>query len=492
MVKIMIPKIPRCMSTQHPDNVNAPFFAESSEMGGEDEIQEAYYVFSHLDCEEQMWDCEGKEVDSFVVKKLLSKYDWYFKEKQLGKDVFLTLRVPNPSVEKDEAKILLETLESIPRSFDTAKLFYNNDIPPIFEVILPMTSSATSLDRIYRYYHDFVVGKQHMTFGKTQGTLADWIGTFEPESINVIPLFEDLEHMMGAHTITREYMKDKDLEYQRVFLARSDPAMNYGQASAILMNKAALYNLQLLEEETGVSIQPIIGVGSAPFRGNLKPGNVGHIMEEYPSVQTFTVQSAFKYDYSHDDVREGIQAINEGTRYKAMEVNPQRCEEIIAKCSASYREKIVKLAPLINEAANYVPRRRKRKLHIGLFGYSRSLEGIVLPRAIGFCCAFYSIGIPPEILGLDALDDSDLDYLRQVSPHFDDNMRDALRFLNPASLKTLPLKVRLSVDNLGLDYEIDEEHRKITSLIMDSLKNSTGKGMEGSVLRAAHLRGFLG
>ena len=252
------------MSTQHPDNVNAPFFAESSEMGGEDEIQEAYYVFSHLDCEEQMWDCEGKEVDNFVVKKLLSKYDWYFQEKQIGKDVFLTLRVPNPTVEKDEAKILLETLESIPRSFDTAKLFYQNDIPPIFEVILPMTSSAVSLDRVYRYYQDFVVGKQHISFRKGDVTLAEWIGTFEPEKIDVIPLFEDLRHMMDAHQITREYLKDKDVEHQRVFLARSDPAMNYGQASAILMNKVALYNLQLLEEDTGVKIYPIIGVGSAP------------------------------------------------------------------------------------------------------------------------------------------------------------------------------------------------------------------------------------
>jgi len=61
-------KIPRCMSTQHPDNVNLPFFAKSTVLGGEDEIQEAYYALSHLGCDEQMWDYEGKEVDSFVVK----------------------------------------------------------------------------------------------------------------------------------------------------------------------------------------------------------------------------------------------------------------------------------------------------------------------------------------------------------------------------------------------------------------------------------------
>ena len=67
-------KIPKCMSTQHPDNVNSPFFAEDTELGGEGEIQEAYYVFSHLGCDEQMWDCEGKEVDNYVVKKLLTKH----------------------------------------------------------------------------------------------------------------------------------------------------------------------------------------------------------------------------------------------------------------------------------------------------------------------------------------------------------------------------------------------------------------------------------
>jgi phosphoenolpyruvate carboxylase len=485
-------KIPRCMSTQHPDNVNPPFFAESPEMGGEDEIQEAYYVFSHLDCEEQMWDFEGKEVDSYVIKKLLSKYEWYFREKQLGKDVFLTLRVPNPTVEKDEAKILLETLESIPRSYDTAHLFYKNNIPPIFEVILPMTSSAKSLNRVYHYYKDFVVGKQHESFSQGDITLAEWIGNFEPEEVNVIPLFEDLEHMLNAHNITKEYLADKDVEYQRVFLARSDPAMNYGQVGAILMNKVALFNLQELEQELGIPIYPIIGVGSAPFRGNLKPDNVESMMEEYPSVQTFTTQSAFKYDYSHDLVRDGIRKLNEGTRSKVPPIDEERCREIIRKCAASYKESLMTMAPLINEVSNFIPRRRKRKLHIGLFGYSRSLEGVKLPRAIGLCCSFYSIGIPPEVLGLDALSDRDIDYVREVSPHFDTNMRDALRFLNPDSLRLLSEKVKKAVDRLGLDYEIDESHRRTTAYILENVHNSTGKGLEESILQAANARGFLG
>ncbi|HOB37695.1 MAG: phosphoenolpyruvate carboxylase [Methanomassiliicoccaceae archaeon] len=480
------------MSTQHPDNVHLPFFAESAELGGEDEIQEAYYAFSHLGCDEQMWDCEGKEVDNFVVKKLLSKYEWYFRQNQLGKDVFLTLRVPNPSIEKDEAKILLETLESIPRSFDTARLFYQDDVPPIFEVILPMTSSAASLDRIYRYYHDFVVGKQNLSFREGDITIAEWIGTFEPASINVIPLFEDLKNMQRSDAITREYLKDKDVEYQRVFLARSDPAMNYGQVSAILMNKMALHRLQLLEEELSIPICPIIGVGSAPFRGNLRPDNVDHIMSEYPSVQTFTVQSAFKFDYPHEQVMEGIHALNEGSRSKAKEVDEERCQQVIERCTEAYRESLIKVAPLINEVSAFVPRRRKRKLHIGLFGYSRSLEGVKLPRAIGFCCSFYSLGIPPEVLGLDGLSERDIDFIREVSPHFDGNMRDALRFMNPESMRLLPEKVTRAVEALDLDYQIDEEHHALTTHIMKALRSDGGKGIEEAVLRAANLRGFLG
>ncbi len=481
-------KIPRCMSTQHPDNVNAPFFAESPEMGGEDEIQEAYYVFSHLSCDEQMWDCEGKEVDNFVVKKLLSKYEGFFRERQLGKDIFLTLRVPNPTVEKDEAKILLETLESIPRSFDTAQLFYQNDIPPIFEVILPMTASALSLDRVYSYYRDFVVGKQHMLFDD-KSPISDWIGTFEPEKINVIPLFEDLDHMLDARKITEEYITGKDLDYQRVFLARSDPAMNYGDLSAILMNKIALMNLQMLEEDSGVDIYPIIGVGSAPFRGNLKPDNVESIMKEYPSVHTFTVQSAFKYDYSHDMVRDGIQKINESCKKKAHFIDEERAQDIIARCSTEYRKQLIKLAPVIWDVSNFVPRRRKRKLHIGLFGYSRSMEGVKLPRAIGYCCALYSIGLPPELLGLNALTEKDLDYVRDISPYFDHSMKDALKFMNPAVLDSVP-ELKRAVKLLDLDYETDEEHRKIANYISENLHGS--KDIQESILRAANQRGFLG
>jgi len=152
MIKLSM-HIPRTMSTQHPDNVRSPFFATNSVLGDEDEVKEAFYAFSHLKIKEQLWDFEGKEVDSSVVRKLLSGYETFFRSKQLGKDVFLTYRVPNPDVEKNEGKILLETLESIPRSFDLARTFYEKDgapldIAPIFEVAVPMVTHAKAVSRI--------------------------------------------------------------------------------------------------------------------------------------------------------------------------------------------------------------------------------------------------------------------------------------------------------------------------------------------------------
>ena len=480
------------MSTQHPDNVAPPFFAESHELGGKDEIQEAYYAFSHLGCDEQMWDCEGKEVDDYVVKKLLTKYGQFFTEQKLGKDVFLTLRVPNPEVEKGEAKILLETLESIPRSFDTARPFYGDDSPPIFEVILPMASSAQSIDRLYKYYRDFVVGKKDRSFEPSGMTIAEWIGDFKPETVNIIPLFEDMENMLNAHQITRTYLEDKDVDHQRVFLARSDPALNYGLVSAVLLNWISLQRLEQMSHEIGVDILPIIGIGSAPFRGNFRPATVERLMDEYSYVHTFTVQSAFKYDNPHEDVRKAVDTILDHRARPMRLIEEERALDIIMRYSAEYKKQIIELAPLINEISKFVPSRRKRKLHIGLFGYSRSVEGVSLPRAIRFTASLYSLGIPPEVLGLNALTHEDLEFIRSRWSDFDRDLGDAIRYLNPDSLPLVPEELQATIRNMLDDFDLDKGHAHITGQVLDDLRSRRTGRLEQGILDAARIRRFLG
>ncbi|MFX1393834.1 MAG: phosphoenolpyruvate carboxylase [Promethearchaeota archaeon] len=484
-------KIPRCMSTQHPDNVNTPFFSETPEIGGEDEIKECFYAFSHLGCDEQMWDCEGKEIDNYVVKKLLTKYRNFFDENRLGKDVFITLRVPNPTIEKAEAKILVETLESIPRSFDASNLVYRDNIPPIFEIILPMVTSPKCIDRVYTYYRDFVVGKQYKPFNEGDITIADWIGKFSPDKINCIPLIEDMEHMLDAHNILKTYLNNKEVSYHRVFLARSDPAMNYGLVTAVLINKIALQNIYNLSNEINIEIFPIVGVGSAPFRGNLRPKTVERVSNEYPYTHTFTIQSAFKYDNPPHEILIAIKKLKERKTDKPRFINQQKSLEIINKYTEEYTKQIILLAPLINRISKFVPSRRKRKLHIGLFGYSRSVGDINLPRAITFTAALYSIGIPPEILGLNILSDKELEFIQESYINFEDDLRDALKYYN-SDLDFLPIELKERLKQLNFDYQKDDKHNDITESIMDSIKKNRLEDLTEKILMAANLRRFLG
>ncbi len=480
------------MSTQHPDNVNLPFFAESQPMGGEDEITEAYYVFSHLGCEEQMWDFEGKEVDEFVVRKLLSRYPHFFKENLLGERYFLTLRIPNPSVEKTEGKVLLEVLESIPRSYDLVKLINPKAKPPIFEVILPMTRTSKEIERVHFYYEKFVGGKGEFTF-PDGAKLKSWIGDFAPSKIEVIPLFEDMESLLNSAIILEEYLKNKNFSYQRVFLARSDPALNYGHLAAILSLKVALFRLEKLEERWGKPIYPIVGVGSCPFRGNLKPTNIENCLKGYPSVQTFTIQSAFKYDYPSEQVVRAIRKINQTKRKRAIPIEDEKkVIELAKKSSQLYQSELEQVAPLVSQISPYVPSRRLRKLHIGLFGYSRKAsKNINLPRAITFCAALYSIGFPPELLGLANLTTEEVRLTKKVYPDFEEDLSDSLAYFNPNSLRLFPLLKENTKKVIRLtDYETDKNHLKITSKIIEKLEKK--EDIKELIIEAAWLRKFLG
>jgi len=484
-------KVPRCMSTQHPDNATVPFFASSSVLAGEDEIREAFYAYSHLGCDEQMWDAEGKEIDTYVVKKLLSFYEDYFREHILGEDLRLTLRVPNPTIETAEAKILLETLESIPRSHDAARLFYDREVSPIFEVILPMTTSAKCVERVYRYYRDFIAGRQKLHFSDDDITIAEWIGDFLPDHVDVIPLFEDLPSMLAAAEIVEQYLADKEITDQRVFLARSDTAMNYGFVSAALSNKIALYRLQELSNRIGVRLHPILGMGSAPFRGGLTPRTAQRIGEDYPSVVTFTIQSAFKFDYPAEEVRTAIELLKAREIGLASPVDTERAMPVIERASEAYRFRVVELADTINALARFMPQRRARKLHVGLFGYARQVEGLTLPRAIGFTCALHSAGMPPELLGFEALTSDDVNYLREALSSFDAMITDALIYCDldgPYATDGL----RAAVHRFGYDWAPDESYLEIVRAIAAARQAGREQQVTDLVVQGARMRRFLG
>lgn len=489
--------VPRCMSTQHPDNARLPFFAADDIIEGEDEIQEAYYVSSHLGCDEGMWDFEGKEGDEYVVKKLLSRYGDYFAETRLGEEFRLTVRGPNPDLEESEAKILLEILESIPRSYDAAQLFAADrdiaSVAPIHEVIVPMVTSAAQINAVHEYYAEFVAGKgdREVWDGRT---VEDWVGSFDPKEVDVIPLIEQREAMLAADEIVRGYATAQDREAVRVFLARSDPALNYGSVAADLINKVSLQRLYRFAEETGVTVHPILGSGSAPFRGNLTPERAGRVAEAYSEVETFTVQSAFKYDYPVETVRDGLETLRTATLGDPpAHIDEERALDIVDRTAAAYADQVDAVAPTVNRLSTHVPDRRARKLHVGLFGYSREVGENTLPRAIGFTAALYSVGCPPTLLGAHALTDADREFLADSFPAFFENLRDAARYYNPRCTELLALDGdRLETALDPVDVDRDPSHREATDAVIDGLAREDESAVRSAVERAARQRRFLG
>lgn len=414
-------KIPCTMSTQHPDNATIPPWSIDKIIDGDAEVYEAYFVYETLGCHEVMWDSEGKDADTHVVRKLLNNYWEYFSKYKIGENLFLTYRIPNPKIEAVEKKVVLETLQNIPVTHDIASTCYKKDIAPIFEVILPFTTKGAEPIWLSNYYKQAIVNNENiMLDGQT--TAKDWLGTFDPKCINVIPLVEDYNSILNLDTIIKPYLEAVKPQYMRVFIARSDPSLNYGLISAVLLSKIGLSKLKVTEKETGIPVHPIIGVGSKPFRGHLSPENLDKFLDEYKGLSTVTIQSAARYDYPLPQVKEFIKTLNEklpNTSLTPIDPSEEKVlTGVIEKIKRNYVSVIEVFAPFINSISPYVPARRARKLHIGLFGYSRNVAGVSLPRAITFAASLYSIGIPPEFLGAKALADLTDEEMRIVYKHY--------------------------------------------------------------------------
>lgn len=478
MAKIFIP---RTMGTQHPDNVNAPSFYDSALIQWEWEIKEAVYSFKELNIDEQMWDFEWKETNSHVIKKVLTADKDYFKENILWKNKFLTFRLPNPYVEKLEAKLAFETLHSIPRSFDISKVFYKKDIAPIFETILPMTTSFEQIYSIKRYYDKYIIWQENSLL-LNWFRVKDVVWEFFPKQIYMIPLIEDLPSMSDIERIVEPCIKKLKQPYLRLFLARSDPALNYWYVSAFLMLEIVLQKLHKLEKKYNYDIYPIIWVWWIPFRWNFNPYTIKQNLSSYPSVQTYTIQSSFKYDYEFDNVKSAIDLINTTKRSSPRPVDERTSIDIIKRYTRSYTQDVEKIEELVNHLSKYVPKRRRRKLHIWLFGYSRKWGQVMLPRAITFAACMYSIWIPPEFLGFECLTKKDLEYLNQDSTFITD-IKAALKYLNFDLLKQLYPKIARKIEELfDLDL-IDKTYSNMSNLIW-TLANQQLDDQKEKFLRA--------
>ncbi|MDP3965452.1 MAG: phosphoenolpyruvate carboxylase, partial [bacterium] len=111
--------IPATMATQHPDNAHSPFWKEGSAfVGVHEEPEECIVCLRDMGAQEFMWDWEGKYADESVIDKLFAKHHSYLKKNLLGRDKFLTFRLPN--IWKEKGYSLIRALMVVLTSEDFA------------------------------------------------------------------------------------------------------------------------------------------------------------------------------------------------------------------------------------------------------------------------------------------------------------------------------------------------------------------------------------
>lgn len=499
--------IPGTMATQHPDNASAPYWDKTEPfISVYQEIAEALTCFKDLGTSEYMWDWEGKHADAAVIDRLFSDYYDYFTEHQLGRDKFLTFRIPN--IWEEKGYNLLQAMTVILSSEDFA-----HDLQfqgrPLFEVILPMTERADQLLHMQQLF-------EKLARFKSQEFTADLPAN--SEYLELIPLVESVESQLAVADLLTDYVKlhtkhfGHAPSYIRPFLAGSDSALSSGLLAGILGNKVALSRIYEWSDQTGIPVFPIAGVGSLVFRGGLSPLTIDRFLTEFPGLRTVTVQSSFRYDHPKAVVTAAIARLEkELPKLQPRIIARQQQARLAAmgqQSAAFYKQTLGGMAVDMQPFFQAVPRRRDRRQHIGLLAYARSMGEQALPRAITFTAGFYSIGVPPELIGLGRtlhqLKPADVALLRETYPNLENDFSEIGGYVNRDNLAKLaknnPVWQQIQEDVsetekvLGLEFKPKTVEQKAhQKLAADALliKNNP-KILTALINEMAVLRGSLG
>lgn len=497
-------KIPTVMVSQHPDNASKPSWHTDAYIRDHDEVKECYFAFSKLGVSEYKWDWEGKFVDESVFERLISEYPSFFHKNQLGRDKFLTFRLPDYRV-NTEFRLGRALMGIISAAGLAQEIGFCS--PPIFEAILSMTQSAEEIISIQEAFSE-LTSLRHPLY---KNSLI--------ENINIIPLFEDVSKIIDSSIILEKYIHlhkskfGKFPSYLRPYLARSDSALSSGLVPSILAIKVALSKYSQFSKATGVETFPIIGAGSLPFRGGSTPYSVKQFVKEYSGIKTMLIQSAFQYDFPEKDVLSAIEKIGKalpsGKALIINSTNEKKIRSAINDFEPFYQKTVKKIGPTIYSIAIYMPSRRERLRHTGLLKYPRLVQGVKVPRAINFTASLYSIGVPPEFIGVGrgikaAKKHGNLATVEKFYFNFHNDLEKAGRYLNKNVLSALSKKsqgwreiqedVKIIEAYLGHKFEPQTPEEKAHQVFSESIYERFTQGIEMTDLieEAAVLRRSLG
>lgn len=462
--------IPRLMCTQHPDT--------TEKITAHQEIDEAIQAFTMYKCDEVMSDYEGKYTPYAQPKDIVLKA--HSLEIPIGEKAFITVRIPNPSLE-DFDRVDLSIEAGVVANYYSFKLL---NAQAVKWYILPMVEDVN----IVRLVQRLILRKLSI--------IKEELGIImEPSQL--IPLLEDIEshvrirtYIDTLFTVLREY--GISISTLRVFLGKSDAAVKSGHISSALSIMYALSELHKLSVELKVEMKPIIGMGIPPFRGALNnPELVDYMVRRYRGFSTATIQSAVRYDVPYKDYLRVKEAILSNLEQKSTEMEPQTLE-LINQSSKFYRELASRYIEVIRKIAEYVPSTRDR---VSWKNYGRIFPiysgEYSVPRAIIYTSAWYATGVPPTLLDADFIIElnkrDELDNLVKKLPYLEKEWYyDSRFYVQQVALRRLDeqivKKINEALDIMGLKPEPIESYKALLEL----------NPVEPHIVALGRIRGFLG
>lgn len=403
------------MGTQHPDSAGKYIPIQ-------EEAAEAVAALSPppagLGLDEFMIDFEGKmtpyhqtaEIAHLLLDKGLVP----------GRDVWLTPRISS-ATEETVFRQLMALMSIIEADYDLMRSA--DSVGGIGEVILPMVRGADDLTVLRRRIAD-IIDLAHKEFGMER----------DPNALQVIPLVEDIPNMLGFADFYRTYHEQCGRlgftnRRLRFMMARSDSAMIFGLVASVLATKLMISDAAFLGDDLGLESAPIYGGGALPFRGHVTVENLPNLLKDFGGVRTITIQSGLRYDHEPGSAAQaasflkGALPVATARRFDAGE--KAFIKDVLVRFAAEYMEIFSLVAPLSAKLADIIPQQRDRLTRRGPTGYARRApdpaeltaltddrdlwarltalkmpDELSIPRAIGFTAALYTVGVPPEFLGI--------------------------------------------------------------------------------------------
>lgn len=500
--------IPCAMATQHPDSAlrYVPVQEEEAEA-----LQCLAPSDGGLGCDEYMVDYEGKMTPYHQVANIVIKV---LDELKLipGRDVFITPRIPSAEQEtifRQYASILA----AVEANYRTRHIGAS-----VIEVVHPMTATGAELVDARRR----VIAMEEIA--KSASPTASF------RRIELIPLFEEVPQQLSTSKMLAEYVRGCRSElglqtpYLRVFVGKSDSALMYGHIASAIACKLAIADAYAFGAEEGIPTAPIFGGGALPFRGHVTVENIKNILREYSGVRTITVQSGIRYDHGLEKAKQLVkilrQELPKGRKPLYTEEQRQHMLLICGVFAKHYIQTLSRVAPVVKQLSDILPKQRDRLVRGGKTGYARwgpqtdelaelckplaegaelakqllklKVEDLELPRAITYTGSLYTACLPPEFIGtgrgLLELSKRNKDafeaLLKEYYSSLPADLEFAGRFLDlKRAERLLPQEVICDVakdidsirELLGLEFEPDPSYSSMVSIIEPYLSIMRGK-----------------